>query len=96
MVRVRYTAWDGTQQIRLTADQLFELIFEPTEIGLLGKGRSTGFRVELTVKGPEEIARAAQQFGQEDDITVLSLRRPGMVSKPLNLSEPSAWSTAPA
>jgi uncharacterized protein with von Willebrand factor type A (vWA) domain len=24
MLRVRYTAWDGTQQIRLTADQLFD------------------------------------------------------------------------
>ena len=24
MLRVRYTAWDGTQRIRLTAEQVFE------------------------------------------------------------------------
>jgi len=28
MLRVRYTAWDGTQQVRLTADKLFDKLGE--------------------------------------------------------------------
>lgn len=42
-----------------------------------------------------EIAAAAQKFGQEDDITVLSLtREPDR--EDLNLLEPPTWSAAPA
>ena len=28
MIRVRYTAWDGTQQVRLSADKVFERLSE--------------------------------------------------------------------
>ena len=28
MIRVRYTAWDGTQHVRLSADQVFERLSE--------------------------------------------------------------------
>ena len=40
---------------------------------LLGFQRS----IELSVQSAEEIARAAQSFGQDDDITVLTLSYAG-------------------
>src|SRR5580704_14386366 len=48
----------GARQRRLRAtDQRFELAFELTEIVFLVKGGSTGLRIELTVKGPEDLTR---------------------------------------
>jgi len=42
------------------------------------------------------IASAAKAFGQEDDITVLTLTRKTIVNQPTGQVEPSGWSPAPA
>lgn len=57
-------------------------------------GELFGFEraASLSVEPAATIAAAAQQFGQEDDITVLSLTRRGSCDDGLTLMEPSAVS----
>src|SRR5260370_23932478 len=55
----------GSRQRRLrTANQRWELALELTEIIFLVKGGSTSLRIELTVKGPEDLTRGIVAVGQ--------------------------------
>lgn len=50
----------------------------------------------LTARSAEDIASAAQAFGQTDDITVLRLRRDTEAGEASKLAEAAQWSPAPA
>jgi serine phosphatase RsbU (regulator of sigma subunit) len=52
---------------------------------MYGFSRTAG----IATQGADEIATAAQAFGQEDDITVLTIRRAGLRSGP-SLDETAA------
>lgn len=70
--------------------------------GVLEARRADGelFGFERTASMSEqpaaEIARAAEQFGQEDDITVLSVIRQPQGNKPMELAQTGGWYPAPA
>jgi hypothetical protein len=72
-------------QLTLVTDGVVEARAKSGE--LLGFERTAA----LTIYSAESIARAAQEFGQEDDITVVTLTRlaPGEICQP-NESEPFA------
>ena len=61
-------------------------------------GELFGFEraASLSAHPAAEIAAAAQEFGQEDDITVLSLTREQAKKDALNRLEQAAWSAASA
>jgi serine phosphatase RsbU (regulator of sigma subunit) len=61
-------------------------------------GELFGFEraASISAQPAAEIARAAEEFGQEDDITVLSITRQRTRHKPLTLAGPSKWSSASA
>jgi hypothetical protein len=71
---------DGVPEVRRTDGELF------------GFDRAAS----ISAQPAADIARAAEQFGQEDDITVLSITRQSSRLKPVTLVEPPAWSSAPA
>src|SRR5690348_1019134 len=61
--------YQGPRQQRLrTADQRFELSFETPKIGFLVKHGSTGLWIELTVKGPQDLARGIGPIGQIKEV----------------------------
>lgn len=61
-------------------------------------GELFGFEraASMSAESAANIAAAAQQFGQEDDITVLSLKRKPACSETLKTLEPPTWSAASA
>src|SRR5207248_2886256 len=50
------------------ADQRCELAFELTKVVFLVKGGSTGLRIELTVKGPEDLTRGIRPVRQIKEV----------------------------
>jgi serine phosphatase RsbU (regulator of sigma subunit) len=65
--------------VRLTANQALTVLTDGVVEARNARGELFGFdrTAAISAEPAEEIARQAQQFGQEDDITVLSLKRGG-------------------
>jgi serine phosphatase RsbU (regulator of sigma subunit) len=72
-----------TDQLTLMTDGVVEARSRSGE--MYGFSRTAG----IATQGADEIATAAQAFGQEDDITVLTIRRAGLRSGP-SLDETAA------
>src|SRR6201993_4454345 len=69
-----------------TADQRVQLVLELAKIGFLVEGGSTGFRIELAVKGPKELARAVRPVGEIEeispDLATTAVQRQGAAADP--------------
>lgn len=85
-------------EFQLSPDDQLTLFTDGVPEARKADGELFGFAraASMSVQPAAEIARVAQQFGQEDDITVLSLVRRPFGQKTVVLAEASTWSAAPA
>src|SRR5689334_5324674 len=69
-----------------TADQRVQLVLELAKIGFFVEGGSAGFRVELAVKGPQELAWAVRPVGEIEeispDLAATAVQRQGVAADP--------------
>jgi len=85
-------------EFQLSSDHQLTLLTDGVPEARRPDGELFGFEraASISAQPAAEIARAAEQFGQEDDITVLSITRQPPRHKSVTLAEPAKWSPAPA
>lgn len=85
-------------RFQLSPDHQLTLLTDGVLEARRTNGELFGFEraASISAQPAAEIARAAEQFGQEDDITVLSITRQPSAPKPVAVPEPTEWSPAPA
>jgi hypothetical protein len=85
-------------KFQLSSDHQLTLLTDGVPEARRPDGELFGFEraASISAQPAAEIARAAEQFGQEDDITVLSITRQPSRHKSVTLAEPAKWSPAPA
>jgi serine phosphatase RsbU (regulator of sigma subunit) len=91
---VHETAAYSETRFQLFPEHQLTLLTDGVPEARKANGELFGFdrAASISAQPAADIARAAEQFGQEDDITVLSITR----HKPVALVEPKAWSRATA
>jgi hypothetical protein len=84
--------------LQLSADDQLTLLTDGVLEARKATGELFGFArtASISTQPVDEIAHVAEQFGQRDDITVLSLIRQPFRQKPKGSAEPTTWSTATA
>ena len=84
--------------LQLSPDDQLTLLTDGVLEARKATGELFGFArtASISTQPVDEIAHAAEQFGQRDDITVLSFIRQPLRQKPNGSIEPAAWSTATA